>query len=53
MMGLYAIGAFHLAKSFIDRGIRNEKGSRAAWEYIEKNPMHLDTATDMPDFESM
>lgn len=40
-------------KSFIDRVIRNDKGYRAVWEYIENNPIKLDTAYDMPDFENM
>ena len=40
-------------KSFIDRVIRNDQGYRAVWEYIENNPVKLDTANDMPDFENM
>ncbi|MBR4864773.1 MAG: transposase [Oscillospiraceae bacterium] len=40
-------------KSFIDRIIRNDKGYRAVWEYIENNPIKLDTAYDMPDFDNM
>lgn len=40
-------------KSFIDRVMRNEQGYRAVWEYIENNPIKLDTAYDMPDFENM
>lgn len=40
-------------RSFIDRVIRNDKGYRAVWEYIENNPIKLDTAYDMPDFENM
>ena len=40
-------------KSFIDRVIRNDQGYRAVWEYIENNPIKLDTAYDMPDFENM
>ena len=40
-------------KSFINRVIRNEKGYRAVWEYIENNPIKLDTGYDMPDFENM
>lgn len=40
-------------KSFIDRVIRNDRGYRAVWEYIENNPMKLDTAYDMLDFENM
>ena len=40
-------------KSFIDRVIRNDKGYRAVWEYIENNPVKLDTAYDMPDFDNM
>ena len=40
-------------KSFIDRVIRNKKGYQAVWEYIENNPIKLDTASDMPDFENM
>ena len=40
-------------KSFIDRIIRDDKGYQAVWEYIENNPIKLDTAYDMPDFENM
>lgn len=40
-------------KSFIDRVIRNEMGYQAVWEYIENNPIKLDTAYDMPDFDNM
>ncbi len=40
-------------KSFLERVIRNDKGYRAVWEYIENNPIKLDTANDMPDFENM
>ncbi len=40
-------------KSFIDRVIRNDKGYCAVWEYIENNPIQLDTAYDIPDFENM
>ena len=40
-------------KSFIDRVIRNDQGYRAVWEYIENNPIKLDMAYDMPDFENM
>ena len=40
-------------KSFIDRVIRNDQGYRAVWEYIENNPIKLDAAYDMPDFENM
>ena len=40
-------------KSFVDRVIRNDKGYRAVWEYIENNPVKLDTAYDMPDYENM
>ncbi len=40
-------------KSFVDRVIRNEKGYNAVWEYIENNPIKLDTADIMPDFEKM
>ena len=40
-------------KSFIDRVIRNDRSYRAVWEYIENNPIKLDTANDMPDFENM
>ena len=47
------IGQSIWQKSFIDRVIRNEKGYRAVWEYIENNPIKLDTAYDMPDFENM
>ena len=47
------IGQSIWQKSFIDRVIRNDKGYRAVWEYIENNPIKLDTAYDMPDFENM
>lgn len=47
------IGRSIWQKSFIDRIIRNDKGYRAVWEYIENNPIKLDTAYDMPDFENM
>ena len=40
-------------KSFIDRVIRNETGYRAVWEYIENNPVKLDTAYDMPNLGNM
>ena len=40
-------------KSFIDRVIQNDKGYRAVWEYIENNPVKLDTAYDMLDFDNM
>ena len=40
-------------KSFVDRVIRNEMGYQAVWEYIENNPIKLDTAYDMPDFDNM
>ncbi len=40
-------------KSFVDRVIRNDKGYHAAWEYIDNNPIKLDTAYDIPDFENM
>ena len=40
-------------KSFIDRVIRNDQGYRSVWEYIENNPVKLDTAYDMLDFENM
>ena len=40
-------------KSFIDRVIRNNKGYRAVWEYIENNPIKIDTSYDMPDFDNM
>ena len=40
-------------KSFIDRVVRNEYGYRAICEYIENNPIRLDTAADMPDFDHM
>lgn len=40
-------------KSFLERVIRNDKGYRAVWEYIENNPIKLDTANDMPDFKNM
>ncbi len=47
------IGQSIWQKSFIDRVIRNENGYRVIWEYIENNPIKLDTAYDMPDFENM
>ena len=47
------IGQSIWQKSFIDRVIRNEQGYRAVWEYIENNPIKLDTALDMPDFDNM
>ena len=47
------IGESIWQKSFIDRVIRNDKGYKAVWEYIENNPIKLDTAYDMPDFENM
>lgn len=47
------IGQSIWQKSFIDRVIRNNKGYRAVWEYIENNPIKLDTAYDIPDFENM
>ena len=47
------IGRSIWQKSFIDRVIRNEKGYQAVGEYIENNPIKLDTASDMPDFENM
>lgn len=47
------IGHFIWQKSFIDRVIRNDQGYRAVWEYIENNPVKMDTAYDMPDFENM
>lgn len=47
------IGRSIWQKSFIDRVIRNNKGYRAVWEYIENNPVKLDTAYDMPDLENM
>ena len=37
-------------KSFIDRVIRNEQGYLAVWEYIDNNPIKMDTANDFPDF---
>ena len=37
-------------KSFIDRVIRNEKGYRAAWNYIENNPYKIDFGDDDIDF---
>ncbi len=40
-------------KSFIDRVIRNDDGYLAVWEYIENNPIKLDTAYDIPDFDIM
>lgn len=36
--------------SFIDRVIRNEKGYLAVWEYIDNNPVKLDSADDRIDF---
>ena len=47
------IGESIWQKSFVDRVIRNDRGYRAVWEYIDNNPVKLDTAYDMPDFESM
>ena len=47
------IGQSIWQKSFVDRVIRNEKGYQAVWDYIENNPIKLDTASDMPDFENM
>ena len=47
------IGKSIWQKSFIDRVIRNEQGYEAVWEYIDNNPIKLDTANDMPDFENM
>ncbi len=47
------IGRSIWQKSFIDRVIRNDRGYRAVWEYIENNPMKLDTAYDILDFENM
>ena len=47
------IGQSIWQKSFIDRVIRDEKCYQAIWEYIENNPIKLDTANDMPDFENM
>ena len=47
------IGQSIWQKSFIDRVVRNDIGYRAVWEYIENNPIKLDTAYDMPDFENM
>lgn len=40
-------------KSFVDRVIRNRNGYQSVWEYIENNPIKVDTAYDMPDFENM
>ena len=40
-------------KSFIDRVIRNDKAYSAVWQYIESNPVIMDTASDMPDFENV
>ena len=40
-------------KSFVDRVIRNEKGYLDVWEYIENNPIKLDSAYDKIDFSSM
>ena len=31
----------------------NDREYRAVWEYIENNPIKLDTAYDMPNFENM
>ena len=47
------IGRSVWQKSFVDRVIRNDEGYRAVWEYIENNPIKLDTANDMPDFDNM
>ena len=40
-------------QSFIDRVIRNDQGYRAVSDYNENNPIKLDPASDMPDFENM
>ena len=40
-------------KSFVDRVIRNEKGYLAVWEYIDNNPLKMDTAYDNIDFSEM
>ena len=47
------IGQSIWQKSFIDRVIRNDKGYHAVWEYIENNPIKIDTAYDVPDFKNM
>lgn len=38
---------------FVGRKIRNKKEYHAVWEYIENNPMKIDTADDIPDFKYM
>ena len=40
-------------KSFYDHVIRTQQSYDKIWEYIENNPIKLDTAYDMPDFENM
>ncbi len=40
-------------KSFIDRVLRNEKGYLAAWQYIDQNPLKMDTAYEIPDLNSL
>ena len=40
-------------KSFADKIIRNDRMYRAVWEYIENNPIKMDTAYDMPDFDNL
>ena len=44
------IGQSIWQKSFIDRIIRNEKGYKAVWEYIENNPIKMDCLYDNIDF---
>ena len=40
-------------KSFIDRVIRSDSGYRAVWEYIENNPIKLDSADDRIDLTNI
>ena len=40
-------------KSFADKVIKNDRMYLAVWEYIENNPVKLDTAYDMPDFDNL
>ena len=37
-------------KSFVDRVIRNDKGYRKTWEYIDNNPIKIDYAYDNINF---
>ncbi len=37
-------------KSFVDRVIRNARGYRKVWEYIDNNPIKIDYAYDNIDF---